>query len=232
MPRNKRGRKKKKEKERERGERRTTFGRFDCDERRVFAVPLSICIRGSWPTYLLTIDHFSSYSSCHRFTAPIVFGRDSAAFRYFPHPLPSNERTHERGDILRAEKSAFLNGARSRLRFAVKLPKAKNNELATWCRNEERWNCGLLFVTVFRIVRNDSPRAVMHQMEARVRTYSRGGVATRRTEVIECTNSGWDARVCGNGTRCSSQKIELIYWQFVFWLEYARRIRVAGNKLM
>lgn len=49
------GKKKKKEKEKRERKEVATFGRFDRDERRVFAVPLSICIRGGWPTYLLTV---------------------------------------------------------------------------------------------------------------------------------------------------------------------------------
>lgn len=52
-----RGKERRKKKEKEKRERKevATFGRFDRDERRVFAVPLSICIRGGWPTYLLTV---------------------------------------------------------------------------------------------------------------------------------------------------------------------------------
>lgn len=41
------------------GEDRKTFGRFERDERWVFASTLSICIRGGWPTYLLHVDYFS-----------------------------------------------------------------------------------------------------------------------------------------------------------------------------
>ena len=78
------GKKKKKEKKRKKKDRKevTTFGRFDRDERRVFAVPLSICIRGGWPTYLLTVPPlFAQLFVESPFNNPyLVFGRDSARF--------------------------------------------------------------------------------------------------------------------------------------------------------
>lgn len=163
MPGNKRRRKREKKRKKgntEKEERRSVDSTVMNDEFSLFPYQYALEEAGR-----LTYSPSTTFRATRRVTVlrPLSFSVGiPAAFRYFPHPLPSNERTHERGDILRVEKSAFLNGARSRLRFAVKLPKTKNNESVTWCWDEERGNCGLLFVTVFRIVRNDSPRAVMH----------------------------------------------------------------------